>query len=266
MSLVYGEFLLSVNPIGIPVLDINGKSIPHWIATGFVVIKNSPNNKEPYIPFIITNKHVIQNCQKIYIKMYKGNNYEQTINEIDIIKNDKKIYYTHCKAEVDIVAIPIFGNGIANNTVLSPINLETMSMDSHAINKDYGIGALGVSVYMLGFPMGLVDDSTSIPICRNGCIARYTNKISFIVDIQNYPGNSGSPIILHRNLNGKLENKLIGIVNSYIPYTEQLLNSQTKRVDMIKTENSGLANAYSVDCIKEIVNKAYIEEVKKLNL
>lgn len=59
MSLVYGEFLLSVNPIGIPMLDKNGNNVPHWIATGFVVIKNSPNDKEPYIPFIITNKHVI---------------------------------------------------------------------------------------------------------------------------------------------------------------------------------------------------------------
>ena len=110
----------------------------------------------------------------------------------------------------------------------------------------------GSLVHMLGFPMGLVNNSSRMPICRLGCIARISEAQikethNLIVDIQNFPGNSGSPIITRPEFvaieGTKTFNKsiLLGIVHAYIPYSEQLINGQTKQVVEIRTENSGLA-------------------------
>lgn len=83
---------------------------------------------------------------------------------------------------------------------------------------------------------------------------------NLIVDIQNFPGNSGSPIITRPEVvaiqGTKFFSKsvLLGIVHSYFHYSEQLISSQTKRVVEIRTENSGLALVHPVEYIREVVD------------
>lgn len=83
---------------------------------------------------------------------------------------------------------------------------------------------------------------------------------NILVDIQNFPGNSGSPIINRpevvsiqgtKNLDRSV---LIGIIHSYIPYQETLINSQTGKFVEIRSENSGLAYAHPVEYIKDIID------------
>ena len=118
---------------------------------------------------------------------------------------------------------------------------------------------------MLGYTMGLVNQSSSLPICRLGCIARISKEQvqeqhNILVDIQNFPGNSGSPIINRpeivsiqgtKNLDRSV---LIGIIHSYIPYEETLINSQTGRFVEVRSENSGLAYVHPVEYIREIID------------
>ena len=98
-----------------------------------------------------------------------------------------------------------------------------------------------------------------------GCIARISKEQvqeqhNILVDIQNFPGNSGSPIINRpeivsiqgtKNLDRSV---LIGIIHSYIPYEETLINSQTGRFVEVKSENSGLAYVHPVEYIREIID------------
>lgn len=123
----------------------------------------------------------------------------------------------------------------------------------------------GSLIYMLGYPMGLVNQYSSLPICRLGCIARIgeaqiQEQHNILVDIQNFPGNSGSPIINRpelisisgtQNLDRSV---LVGIVHSYIPYQETLINSQTGKMVEIRSENSGLALVHPVEYIREIID------------
>ena len=112
--------------------------------------------------------------------------------------------------------------------------------------------------------MGLVNINSKTPICRMGCVACIDEKEideekRILLDIQNYPGNSGSPIISRPELGsvGKttpIKNAvLIGIINSYIPYQEQLMNMQIKKVVEIRSENSGIAVANPVEFIKDVM-------------
>ena len=81
------------------------------------------------------------------------------------------------------------------------------------------------------------------------------------MDIQNFPGNSGSPIITKPEVigigNDPILGKsvLIGIVHGYIPYEEKLINAQTKKVVEVRSENSGIAVVNPVEYIKEVIEK-----------
>ena len=84
---------------------------------------------------------------------------------------------------------------------------------------------------------------------------------NILVDIQNFPGNSGSPIVTRAEVlsieGSKSLNRsvLLGIVHSYIPYQETLINSQTQQVVEIRSENSGIAKAHPVEFIRDLVDK-----------
>lgn len=54
---------------------------------------------------------------------------------------------------------------------------------------------------------------------------------------------------------------LAGIVHSYIPYQEQLINQQTGNVVEIRSENSGLAYMHPVEYIREII-EAHIPDTE----
>ena len=121
---------------------------------------------------------------------------------------------------------------------------------------------------MLGFPMGLVNEKSNLPLCRMGCIARMSEtqireQYNVLVDIQNFPGNSGSPIILRPELmsitgtQNFAKSVLVGIIHSYIPYKEELINRQTNQVVEIKSENSGIACLHPVEYIREVIDKIF---------
>ena len=114
--------------------------------------------------------------------------------------------------------------------------------------------------------MGLVNINDNLPICRLGCIARISvaqilESYNILADIQNFPGNSGSPIVTRPEIvsieGTKSLNKsvLVGIVHSYIPYRENLINSQTQQVVEIRSENSGIALIHPVEFIREVVDE-----------
>ena len=46
----------------------------------------------------------------------------------------------------------------------------------------------------------------------------------------------------------------MGIVHSYIPYREKLINSQTNEVVEVRSENSGIANMHPVEYIRDIID------------
>lgn len=83
------------------------------------------------------------------------------------------------------------------------LNFKSFDVDTDSYSsielRDNGADE-GSLVYMLGFPMGLVNVNSGLPICRMGCIARISEEQiqesgDVLLDIQNFPGNSGSPVV-----------------------------------------------------------------------
>ena len=234
-----------------------------WIGTGFFVIRKT-NEQGDGRPFLVTNRHVLINNESIVIRMKKRDS--EVLEEIEapLIEDGRILYYLHPNADIDIAALPLNGDYIVDNNFNFPcFDIDETAMTSKDLLQN-GVDE-GSLVYMLGFPMGLVNETSNLPICRLGCVARMSSEQineshSLLVDIQNFPGNSGSPIITRPEIvtieGTKCLDKsvLLGIVHSYIPYRESLVNSQTNEIVEIRSENSGLANVHPVEFIIELID------------
>lgn len=145
-----------------------------------------------------------------------------------------------------------------NNIDFAAFDIDKHAMASEELRHE-GVDE-GTLIHMLGFPMGLVNINDDLPICCLGCIARIRaaqiiESHNIFADIQSFPGNSGSPIVTRPEIVSKEGTKslnksvLVGIVHSYIPYRENLINSQTQQVVEIRSEKSGIALIHPVEFI-----------------
>ena len=125
----------------------------------------------------------------------------------------------------------------------------------------------GAPILVLGFPLGLRSTVHARAIARHGIIAR-ADPDGIIAEVFMFPGNSGGPVVYSpsfkpgRGLSSQLatEEKLVGIVSSFIPYQEPAISPYTKRVRIMFEENSGLAELVHTDRVLELIGS---ESVKK---
>ena len=236
---------------------VNQKHI--WYATGFFIFKKLDVDPKIGIVFLITNKHVIKDKDTIWIRFF--NKLTSKIDNLRISlynSGNKPIWFSDSANDlVDIVAIPI------TNVTTKVMKYTSIDIDDNSLTLSSFLeegGYIGTDVFMLGFPLGLINLENQYPMYRNGCVsAIIKSKNKYVLDIQNFPGNSGSPIFAlfdSVSIEGskRLNNiKLIGIVNSYIPYIDNLYSSQTQKFIEQRQENSGLAYVFSTDHIKKII-------------
>ena len=234
-----------------------------WFGTGFFILRiiDAEGNARP---MLITNRHVLEGRKSIVLRLRKKNSIAFDTVDANLMDGDKCLYHVHSNDEIDIAVLPLNGGFFVENDLdFSAFDIDNHAMESEQLRQS-GVDE-GSLVHMLGFPMGLVNINSTLPICRLGCVARMSaaqiaESHNVLVDIQNFPGNSGSPIVTRPeivSISGTPSfNKsiLLGIVHSYIPYQESLINSQTKKVVEIRSENSGIALVHPVEYIKEIVD------------
>lgn len=264
MSVIPNNFINAVVAIGVE-QQCNGHIEKFWIGTGFLVSMQEPNNIQSSTIYLITNKHVLNGRNTVYIRFNSVSGSFVKDYEIRLIDNlGRKTYTEHPDAEVDIIAIQLNPQCLINDSsIWNAISIETESLDVYAM-KMQGIDE-GWLVYALGFPMNLVSDFKA-PICRMGCISRLADALvqpekakCFLVDAQVFPGNSGGPIISKPDNTftttgvNYMQAKLLGVLSAYIPYRDILISQQTGETKMVQTENSGLTIVYPVDRIKEVV-------------
>lgn len=241
-------------------LGIEQGVIKKWIATGFLVGRIVRDNE--YQIFLITNKHVFKNQKKMLVRMNLPHEVQAKDYKIALLNEEGvKAYSEHPQKEVDVACVSI--NGEMLQKELGEVSF--FRLESHALTRQQMIDneiTEGSLVYTLGFPSGLVGITTKAPLCRMGCISRIREAVNidgYLLDTQNFPGSSGSPVINRLETNYLQGSKhydktcLIGIIAAYIPYQDALISSQTGKAMQVTQENSGLAIAYSVDAIKEVV-------------
>ena len=261
MAIIPESYLNSVVSIGV---RINSNEII-WIGTGFFVGSSSGQGNQIY-PFLVSNKHVFEGKDNVVIRMKKKGSEDLQIVNVRLKSDDDRILYvSHEIADIDIAVLLLNAQVIKDEDFDFPcFHIDQNAMSSAELrSQGFDEGSI---IYMLGFPMGLVNEDSNIPICRMGCVSRMSEvqireQHNMLVDIQNFPGNSGSPIITRpemvaiKGTQSLDKSVLLGIVHSYIPYKEKLINSQTNKVVEIRSENSGIALVHPVEYIRDIIKK-----------
>jgi len=277
MALIPPFFIDTVVAIGRQTTQ--GASVKkHWIGTGFLYATfQQVNEKDPttndYKTHLITNKHVLNGQENIILRFNPQNGQAATDYPVNLKNPDGSLIWTgHPEPDVDVAVIPI------NSQVLidSGMKCSYFRSDNDILLKQDMIDkqiSEGDFLYVLGFPMGMMPTDRQHVIVRSGIIARIRDLFedrskSFTVDSLVFPGNSGGPVVIKPELaaiNGTTaysRASLVGIVKSYIPFTDVAVSQQTGRARITFEENSGLANVETVDKINETI----IIALAKLNV
>ena len=157
-----------------------------------------------WIPYLITNKHVIEGAIEIRLTASTS------------IENEKVV-------DKDIFSIVLTGKEVSNNITYHPdenidlcgINLFILIKKARDLKKEVALYYIGMAekfsrnelekldafedVIMIGYPNGIWDQINNKPIIRNGCTAShpkkdYNGKSEIMINIPSFPGSSGSPV------------------------------------------------------------------------
>ena len=238
-----------------------------WIGTGFLygalVKKGDPNNKSYYV-FLVTNRHVLEGQPNIWIKFNPASGSGSQDFQVSLrAKNGRSLWIGHPDDSVDLGAIFINAQFLRSQSM----RFNYFRDDDHTFTLAQ-LGSEGVAegdgVFVLGYPMGLVDPGRQVAICRVGCIARIQDVIStgvgdFLIDAAVFPGNSGGPVILQPEALSVAGTKsvgkanLVGVVQNYLSYQDVAMSQQTGRARIIFDENSGFSSVIPVDRINELM-------------
>ncbi len=268
MALIPPFFIDTVIAIG-KQIGAGASMRKQWIGTGFIFatfknINADDPTKSDYKIHLITNKHVLQNQENIIIRFNPQNGQAATDFPIALKKPDWSFIWTgHPNANVDVAVICLNGQMLID----AGMKFSYFKSESNILVKQDMIDqqvSEGDFIYVLGFPMGMMPSDRQHVIVRGGIIARIRDVFesrsdSFTIDSLVFPGNSGGPVIIKPEVTSiqgtTAMNKaaLIGIVKSYIPYTDVAISQQTGKARITFEENSGLANVETVDKIIETI-------------
>ncbi|HMR42600.1 MAG TPA: serine protease [Saprospiraceae bacterium] len=230
--------------------------------------------------YIITARHVIftiptDKRKKIgkenlisengLIKFYAGNSDKTDANEIKC--DFSKLYdsgYIKFSEKDDIVVIKIgkinvegfrhieYCNGVTRVGVKSKI----IPLSYKDIGQ-YNETRVGNDIYIFGYPrsLGIGNENEydfERPLLRKGTLAgRNIKNRTIIIDCPSFGGNSGGPVY---EITFDKKVKLIGIVVSFIPYTEIWKNVRYGNINQEIT-NSGYSVVEPIDKIVELIKK-----------
>ena len=125
----------------------------------------------------------------------------------------------------------------------------------------------GTPLAALGFPMGLRSVNHAMPIARSGMVGR-ADPASLLADLFVFPGNSGGPVLYVPPLRAGSatasgaefvqHEMLVGMVSSFISYSDVAVSKQTRRPRVVFEENSGLANVVPAWVVRQFITSGEV--------
>ena len=180
----------------VPIWVERENSMENSFGTGFIF--NYKVKEGMFIPFIITNYHVVKNAKKIITEFVisidnKPSNKDRVKVELVNIDSFNEL--------IDISVIPI--GPVLHKLSNTKINIFFKSIDENIILKQEEIEQLSAieDIIFIGYPNGFYDTKNMLPIVRKGITAtpiwnNFNDQDKFIIDAGVYPGSSGSPVFL----------------------------------------------------------------------
>lgn len=174
------------------------------LSTGTGFFMKFVENKNSYVPAIITNKHVIEGAKSgsLYLTLSDGqgrplyNGYYKFE-----ITNFEQPWLSHPDPDIDLCAMPI--NALVNDLSAKKLKpfITFFEFSNIPTQEDIDDMAGMERVVMIGYPNGLWDARHNQPVLRSGVLASHykfdwNKKPEFLIDLACVPGSSGSPVLI----------------------------------------------------------------------
>lgn len=174
--------------------------------TCFFYNASHPSDEKLQIPLLVTNHHVIKNGNRGILQMFRmetdGQPKTQDRLNIEFDINFLSNAFTDEKADLAAFPIapllelasksgnPVFFRAIDKSIIPSPEVIKNLSAMEDVI--------------FIGYPSGIVDQVSGLPIIRKGITAtpiwgKFQGDKQYLIDAGVYPGSSGSPVFMYNH-------------------------------------------------------------------
>lgn len=171
-----------------------------WTGTGFVI--NYQFNGEVY-PVLITNKHVFEGAQQAAFTMVRadGGGPSTSGTRLTVVDFGPKSWAGHPDSAVDVAAMFLGGIIQGMSDMSAPAFYKGFAPEQLASQAEVDELDSIEQVTFVGYPNGLFDSASMLPIARRGQTAtpifnNYNALPAFLIDASIFPGSSGSPVVL----------------------------------------------------------------------
>lgn len=230
-------------------IDEKKKSTP--VATGFLM---QYEEKTQYC-CIITCKHVTQ-IKNLWIRYNAKPRKPFTMVRASVAELEKHglTWCFHPNPNVDLAAMILYVSRDDSDVFGIPIS----------VFGDFDKTAEGDDIFFLGFPLGITGKLRVTPVVRSGIVALKKENSTYLIEANAFPGSSGSPVFLKpsiidwekKTLGKVTPPKLIGVIHSALTYTDYAISPQTRRPRVSFEENAALAEVYSIEIIKQLLESS----------
>jgi hypothetical protein len=179
----------------------------------FPVIGTTQSEPRAQIPVLVTNKHVLNGCERANIVLTVAainapknlfGRPKGAANEAFDIPITSETRIDHPSQDVDLCALlvgPLF-NSLAAQEKQAHHFVLNQSFQLSAQSRE--LTRTVEPVAMVGYPNGLWDETNNAPIIRRGITAThpltsYRGRHEFVIDAACFPGSSGSPVFAYED-------------------------------------------------------------------
>jgi len=226
------------------------------IGTGFVV-ESTRNHL-----ILVTAKHVVHDADgKLFVdiayRLNRTGSLSHLLKDVDIVQAGRGAWFVSQQDDVAVRFLPIV-EGASIRAIPLDRFIEKPQVEA------------GTPLAALGFPMGLISVDHAMPIARRGMVGRADPTV-ILADLFIFPGNSGGPVLYvpafktggvsFGGAEVVRQEMLIGMVSSFIPYSDVAVSMQTKRPRVVFEENSGLANLVPAWVIRSFITTGEVNSM-----
>lgn len=170
------------------------------LGTGFIV---NFELKKSFYPFLITNKHVIEEACSGELRFHVRENNRLKAGEGSPLEFDDfdRYWKGHPDPNVDVAAMAF--SHVLDSAAKSGLELFYQAIPQEMFPSDAQVDRLEPieEVMFVGYPSGIYDTKNYLPIVRRGTTAsplqvNYENAPIFLIDASVFPGSSGSPVFI----------------------------------------------------------------------
>jgi len=168
--------------------------------TGFLLAEERAEGGTAVL--LVTNKHVVEGAIEVVLHLIAANSAgAPALGRELTLRCSPSLFHGHPDPNIDIAMLGLGGGLEQLHDAGTPAFFKTVSPSMCATKTMLDEYEPIEPVTFIGYPNGLYDSASLLPIVRQGYAATamnvdYENTPTFLIDASVFPGSSGSPVFL----------------------------------------------------------------------